>query len=147
MDSNSILDAPWPKDLNPADVPFKGRTETVLPRQGFYENTSLFDTLTASDVAGWWNAGPATVDDIRSTGNEAIRLHHETADLRLRIDTDLAAVAVEPWADHIWHLDQRFAEFVPKGNSTVYETAISGTAADRRILWERLDGLKAAVAD
>jgi hypothetical protein len=146
VDSNPILDALWPGDLNPADVPFKGRSETILRRHGFYDDPSLFDSLTVSDAAGWWNAGPATVDDIRSTGNDAIRLHHKTRDLRLRIDTDLSGVAQESWTHHVWYRDPRFAEFVPKGNSTVHDIATSGTAVDRRVLRERLDGLRAAVA-
>jgi hypothetical protein len=142
-----ILDSPWPDDLNPADVPFKGRTETVLRRQGFFDNPSLFDSLTEADIAGWWNAGSATVDDIRTTGNEAIRVHHDTTELRLRIDTDLGVVAVEPWSEHIWYRDPRFSEFLPKGSSTVYDIATSGSAVDRRVLWDRLDGLKSAVED
>jgi hypothetical protein len=128
-------------------VPFKGRTETVLLRQGYFDDPRLFDGLTESDVAGWWNAGPATIDDIRTTGTEAIRLHHETVDLRLRMDTDLSAVAQEPWAEHISYRDPRFTEFLPRGDFTVHDIAISGTAEDRRVLWDRLDGLRAAVDD
>lgn len=41
--------------------------------------------------------------------------------------------------------DPRFAEFVPKGDATVFDVAISGTALDRRTLWEHLTGLRAAV--
>jgi hypothetical protein len=145
VDSNPILDALWPADLSPADVPLNGRSETVLRRQGFYNNPSLFDGLTESNVAGWWNAGPATIQDIRSTGNDAIRLHHETAGLRLRIDIDLAAVAREPWTHHIWYRDPRFAAFLPKGDSTMNDIATSGTAVGRRVLWDRLDGLKTAI--
>ena len=136
---------PWPEDLDPATVPFKGRSETILRRHGFYGNWSLFNDLAEADAAGWWNAGPVTVEDIRITGNEAIHHHHDTVDLRHRIDTDLAAVALEPWSPHIWHRDPRFAEFVPKGDSTVREITTSGTALDRRALWDRLDDLRAAV--
>jgi hypothetical protein len=128
MGNSRILDAPWPADLNRADVQFKGRTEAVLVRQGFYNDTILFDSLTEADVARWWNAGPATVGDIRSAGSEAIRLHYETAELRLRIDADLAEVALEPWAEHIWYRDPRFAEFLPKANSTVRDSATSASA-------------------
>jgi hypothetical protein len=147
MDSIRILFAAWPADLNPSDVPFKGRTETILHRNGLYDNPSLFDSLTESDVARWWSAGPATVEDIRSTGSEAIRFHHETVELRLRIDTDLSAVALEPWAEHIWYRGPRFAEFIPKGDSTVHDIATSGNAVDRRVFWHRLDGLRSAVDD
>jgi hypothetical protein len=68
-------------------------------------------------------------------------------DLRLRIDTDLTAVAQEPWTKHIWYRDPRFAEFLPRGNSTVHDIATSGTAANRRILWDRMGDLRAAVDD
>ena len=102
MNNARILGTPWPADLNPADVPFKRGTETVLRRQGYFDDPSLFDSLTESDVAGWWNAGPVTVDDIRNAGNNAIRLHHETAAVRHQIRTDLSVVAQEPWAEHIW---------------------------------------------
>ena len=145
MDSNPILDALWPADLKPDDVPFKGRSETVLLRHGFYDNPSLFDSLTASVAADWWNAGPVTIQDIRRTGNEAIRLHHRTTELRLRIDTDLSAVGQEPWAEHVWYRDPRFAAFLPRRNSTVHDIVTFGTAPDRRVLWERLDGLRAAI--
>ena len=145
MDNAHLLDTPWPDDLNPADVPFRGRTETVLRRHGFYDDWSLFNEVTESDIARWWNAGPVTIEDIRTTGNHAIRRHHDTVDVRHRIDTDLAAVALEPWASHIWHWDPRFGEFVPKGDSTVREIATFGTALDRRALWDRLDDLRGAV--
>ena len=62
-----------------------------------------------------------------------------------RNDTDLAAVALEPWALHVWHHDPRFAEFLPTGDATVYEIAASGTALERRALWDRLDALRDAV--
>jgi hypothetical protein len=145
VDNARILDSPWPEDLDPADVPFKGRTETVLRRQGFYDDRPLFDSVTATDVLSWWNAGPVTVEDMRTIGNEAIQRHHGTVELRRRIDIDLAYVAREPWALHIWHRDPRFAEFMSKGDSTVYDIATSGAALDLRALWERLDGLKGAV--
>lgn len=32
---------------------------------------------------GWWNAGVATVADIRFAGNGAIRRHHDETDLVL----------------------------------------------------------------
>lgn len=127
MDNDLLLDMPWPADLDPATVRFKGRSETVLRRRGLYDDWSLFSELTEGEVSSWWNAGPVTIKDIRTTGNEAIRRHHDTVDLRHRIDTDLAAVALEPWAPHIWHWDPRFAMFVPKGDSTVCDMSTSGT--------------------
>lgn len=146
MDSGSILDAPWPPDLDPAAVPFKGRTETVLRRAGFYEDPSRFDTLTETEVMEWWNAGVVTVADIRFTANRAIRHHLEETDRRSRMNTSLAAVAVEPWAPHVWHRDPRFAAFVPKGDDTVNQIARSGHPEQRRRLWNHVEGLRAAVA-
>jgi len=146
VNDTCILDTVWPEDLKPVDVPFKGRTRTVLRRNGFFDNPHMFDSLTEFEIACWWNAGPVTIDDIRTTGNEAIRRHYESVDVRHRIDSDLAAVGLEPWASHLWQRDPRFAEFVPKGDVTVRDIATSDTATDRRALWNRLDALRAAVA-
>lgn len=77
MDGGLILDSPWPDDLDPAAVPFRTRTETVLRRAGYYEDSTRFDTLTDAEVMGWWNAGVATVADLRFAGNRAIRQHHK----------------------------------------------------------------------
>jgi hypothetical protein len=147
VDNTRLLDSPWPNDLDPATVEFKGRSETVLRRNGLYDDWSLFNELTEAAVERWWNTGPVTVEDIRDTGDVAVRLHHETVGLRRRIDIDLTAVALESWAPHIWHPDPRFAEFIPKGDSTVYDIATSGTALDRHALWNELDALRAAVGD
>jgi hypothetical protein len=78
--------------------PFATRTETVLRRAGYFDDPSWFDTLTEADVLGWWNAGPATVADLRFAGNRTIRRHLEEADMRSAMNTDLVTVAAEPWA-------------------------------------------------
>ena len=146
MDSAPLLDSSWPEALDPVAVPFKGRTETVLRRAGFYEDPSRFDTLTETEVMEWWNAGVVTVADIRFTANRAIRHHLEETDRRSKMNTALAAVAVEPWAPHIWHRDPRFATFVPKGDDTVNQIATSDHSDQRRSLWNHIEGLRAAVA-
>ena len=43
---DTLLDAPWPDDLDPADVPFLTRTVTVLRRMGFFDDPSLVGTAT-----------------------------------------------------------------------------------------------------
>ena len=53
-----MFESPWPDDLSSADVSFKGRTKTILERNGFYDDPKKFDTVTASNVLSWWNAGP-----------------------------------------------------------------------------------------
>jgi hypothetical protein len=50
-----------------------------------------------------------------------------------------------PWAPHIWYHDPRFTRFIPKGDHTVYEIATSGSAVDRRFLWEQGTELRNAV--
>jgi hypothetical protein len=50
--------------------------------------------------------------------------------LRHRIDSDLTASASEPWAPRLWHKDPRFAEYIPKGDATVHDIAMVGTALD-----------------
>lgn len=145
MNEKPLLDAPWPPDLDPATVPFNVRTVTVLQRRGLFDDWTRFNDLTEAAVLSWWNAGPVTIVDLRATGNEAIARHHKEADLLRNLEADLAAVAVEPWARHIWYGDPRFAEFVPKDEATVHDIATSGTALDRRMLWEHRTGLGDAV--
>lgn len=77
-----------------------------------------FSTLTGAEVLGYWNAGAATVADLRFTGSRAIRRHREDADPRNEMSIALAAVAVEPWASHVWHCDPR-TERGEKGSGAV----------------------------
>ena len=66
IDERPILNEPWPDDLNPATVPFRTRSSTVLKRQGYFDDPSLFNILTEGEVLSWTNAGPITVADIRT---------------------------------------------------------------------------------
>ena len=88
-----------------------------------------------------------TVDDIRRTGNAAIRRHHEEAAEHAQLKADLATVAEEPWASHIWHRDPRFAALLPKGDATVYDIVTTGSLSDKRVLWGNLDALRRAIDD
>ena len=146
VDSEPILDSSWPADLDPAAVPFKTRTQTVLRRAGLHDDPARFDTLTEDEVMSWWNAGAATVADLRFTGNRAIRCHIEETDQRSEMNIALSAVAAEPWASHIWHRDPRFSRYLPKGEDTVQQIAASGHPDQRRGLWGHVEGLRAAVA-
>jgi hypothetical protein len=58
--------------------------------------------------------------------------------VRCRIDTDLTAVAQEPCAPYIWHRDPRFAEFIPKEDSTVLEME-RDAQMDGHFWWSVLD--------
>jgi len=129
-----FLDAPWPPDLDPATVPFRKRSVTVLRWAGYYDDPSLFNTLTEAQVLSWTTAGVGTVADIRTTGNAAIVNYHG------------ASQAGEPWARHIWDRDPRFSEYLPKGGGTVYGVVTSGTDDDRGFLWDNLEALREAVA-
>jgi hypothetical protein len=145
VNTTPILTASWPPDLDPAAVPFTKRTATVLERQGIYSNPTLLNNLTATDVLGWWNAGSATVQDLRAIGNDAIRRHRTESGLLEALAADLSLMASEAWAPHIWYLDPRFAGLIPKGDLTVYEIATSGSAVDRRFLWDQGDELRDGV--
>jgi hypothetical protein len=145
MKRPTILNTVWSSDLDPATVPFTGRTVTVLRRQGLFDDWTLFNTVTVSDVLSWWYAGPVTVNDLRRTGNDAIRQYHDEADGRRRIAADLGPVVSEPWAKHIWHHDPRFTDCLPRGDLTVHDIATRGTVTDRCYLWNHLDGLYTAV--
>ena len=64
VDDTPILNEPWPPVLNPAEVPFRTRTATILHRMGYFDSPTPFDTLTDDEVLSWMNAGPKTVTDI-----------------------------------------------------------------------------------
>jgi hypothetical protein len=96
VNRSPILSALWPHDLDPSDVPFAKRTATILERQGLYTNPALLNEVTTTDVLGWWNAGPTTVDDLRVTGSDAIRRHHTETGLLEQLAADLSAMASEP---------------------------------------------------
>jgi hypothetical protein len=145
VDTTLILTAIWPDDLDPATVPFAKRTATVLEREGIYTQPDLLNGVTAADVLGWWNAGPATVEDLRIVGNDAIKHHHTETGLLKKLAVDLSDMASEPWAPHIWYHDPRFAQFIPKGDHTVYQLATLGSAVDRRLLWEHATELRSAI--
>jgi hypothetical protein len=98
VDTTPVFNAPWPDDLDPADVPFTKRTVTVLERQGIYTNPTLLNQLTATDVSSWWNAGLATVEDLRIVGSDAIRRHHTETGLLEALASDLSNMASESWA-------------------------------------------------
>ena len=125
MDDTLLLDAPWPPNLDPATVPFRTRTVTILRRMGYHDDPSLFNTLTEAAVLSWTNAGTKTVADIKATGNEAIRRYHAEPALLRQIEADLGLLAEEPWARHIWYRDPRFREFLPKADGTVCDIATS----------------------
>ena len=63
MDTTHLFDAPWPPDLDPATAPFLTRSVTVLRRMGFFDDWTRFNTLTDTEVLGWWDAGVGTVAD------------------------------------------------------------------------------------
>ena len=131
---DTLLNAAWPDDLDPATVPFRQRSVTILRRMGYFDDWALFNTLTEDEVLLWTTAGVGTVSDIRTTGNAAIVNYHGVSQ------------AGEPWARHIWDRDPRFSEYLPKGGGTVYGVVTSGTDDDRLFLWDNLEALREAVA-
>jgi hypothetical protein len=145
VDTTPILTATWPDDLDPATMPFAKRTATILERRGMYANPSLLNEVTSIDVLGWWSAGPATVEDLRAVGSDAIRRHHTESGLLAELEADLSNMSLEPWAPHVWRRDPRFAPFVPKGGHTVHEIATLGSALDRRFLGEHATDLRSAI--
>ena len=96
VDDTPILNAPWPPDLDPADVPFRTRSVTILRRMGYFDDPSQFNTLTETEVLSWWNAGEPTVADIRATGNAAIERHHEQAAQGQPPASHLCSLVVSP---------------------------------------------------
>ena len=86
-----------------------------------------------------------TIANLRTTAHAAIRQHHQEAGLCARMNIELIDIAAEPWATRIWYRDPRITNHVPKGDATVYDIATSGSLADRRFLFDRIDGLRAAI--
>jgi hypothetical protein len=147
VDEILLLNALWPDDFDSATVPFRTRSVTILQCMGYFDDWSRFNTLTEVEVLSWWNAGVTTVADIRDTSNEAIRRYHAEPELLAQIKTDLAAVAKEPWAQHVWHREPRFKTYLRRVDATVYDIATSGTIVDRRFLWDHLEDLRGAVEE
>jgi hypothetical protein len=145
VDDTHLLNASWPDDLDPATVPFRQRSVTILRRMGYFGDPTLFDTLTGTEVLSWTTAGVGTVADIKATGNEAIRRHHERGAELARLRADMASVAGEPWARHVWRRDRRFAGYLPKGDGTVYDIATTGSLDVQRLLWRNLAALRGTV--
>jgi hypothetical protein len=163
VDDSGILNEPWPPDLDPATVPFRKRTVTILRRLGFFDDPALLNEVTEADVLGWWYAGVKTVADLRDTGNAAIVWYHATAgerqqqaeaeDRRRKVEAvelrrmgdGLRQVAGEPWAAQVWWHDPRFRDLLQRGNGTVRDICLNGTSEERRELWDSLTDLEARV--
>jgi len=94
---DALLEAPWPPHLNPATVPFRTRRVTVLRRAGFFDDWSLFNTLTEVQVLSWTTAGVGTVADIRTTGNTAIVEYDREA---LSLGRSVADLVKFPYSKH-----------------------------------------------
>jgi transcriptional regulator with XRE-family HTH domain len=60
VDETLLFDAQWPDDLDPATVPFLTRSVTILRRAGFFDDWSLFDTVSEAEVLSRINAGVNT---------------------------------------------------------------------------------------
>jgi hypothetical protein len=59
----TLLNAPWPDKLDPADVPFRTRSVTILRRAGYFDDWSRFNDPTETEVLSWTTAGVGTVAD------------------------------------------------------------------------------------
>ncbi len=130
-----ILAEPWPGDLNPARVPFRQRTITVLKGMGLWDDMTQLDELTVDDIAGYWVTGPVTVNDLITSGNEAIEWHHNQP-------ARLEQVTTDDWTRKVWRRDLRFGDLLPGVDATVHDIAISGHHSDQRDLLKTLPELE-----
>ena len=130
-----ILAEPWPGDLDPARVPFRQRTITVLKGMGLWDDMTRIDERTVADVAGYWVTGPVTVNDLITSGNEAIAWHHNQP-------AQLEQVATDDWTRQVWRRDLRFRDLLPGVDATVHDIAISGHHADQPSLLKTLPKLE-----
>jgi hypothetical protein len=150
VDDTGILTEPWPPDLDPATVPFRKRTVTILRRFGFFDDPALLNEVTEADALGWWYAGSKTVADLRDTGDAAIAAHHasaperqrQAAELR-RITDELRKLASESWAAQVWWRDPRFRDLLQRRDVTVRAICLNGRFEEQRQLWDNLPELEA----
>ncbi|MCH8129880.1 MAG: hypothetical protein IIC70_08285 [Acidobacteria bacterium] len=130
-----ILAEPWPGDLDPSRVPFRQRTITVLKGMGLWDDMTRIDELTVDDIAGYWVTGPVTVNDLITSGNEAIEWHHNQP-------ARLEQVTTDDWTRQVWRRDLRFRDLLPGVDATVHDIAISGHHTDQRSLLKTLPKLE-----
>ena len=130
-----ILAEPWPGDLDPARVPFRKRTITVLKGMGLWADMTRIDELTVDDIAGYWVTGPVTVNDLITSGNEAIDWHHNQP-------ARLEQVTTDDWTRQVWRRDLRFGDVLPDVDAPVHDIAISGQHSDQRYLLKTLPKLQ-----
>ena len=130
-----ILAEPWPGDLDPARVPFRQRTITVLKGMRLWDDMTQIDELTVDDIAGYWVTGPVTVSDLITSGNEAIEWHHNQP-------AHLEQVTIDGWTRQVWRRDLRFGDLLPGVDATVHDIAISGHHSDQRYLLKTLPELE-----
>jgi hypothetical protein len=102
-----ILAQAWPSGLDPARVPFRQRTITVLKGMRLWDDMTRIDELTVDDVAGYWVTGPVTVNDLITSGNEAIEWHHNQPARHEQATRD-------DWARQLWRRDLRFRDLLPR---------------------------------
>ena len=130
-----ILAEPWPGDLDPARVPFRQRTITVLKGMRLWDDMTRIDELTVDDIAGYWVTGPVTVNDLITSGNEAIEWHHNQP-------ARLKQATTNDWTRQVWRRDLRFRDLLPDVDATVHDIALSGHHTDQRYLLKTLPKLE-----
>ena len=130
-----ILAQAWPSDLDPARVPFRQRTITVLKGMGLWDDMTRIDELTVDDIAGYWVTGPVTVNDLITSGNEAIEWHHNQP-------AHFEQVTTDDWTRQVWRRDLRFGDLLPGVDATVHDIAISGHHTHQRYLLNTLPKLE-----
>ncbi len=126
-----ILAERWPGDLDPARVPFRQRTITVLKGMGLWDDMTRIDERTVDNIAGYWVTGPVTVNDLIISGNEAIAWHHNQP-------ARLEQATTDDWTRQVWRRDLRFRDLLPEVDATVHDIAISGHHTHQRYLLETL---------
>jgi hypothetical protein len=138
---DGILTQPWPPDLDPARVPFRQRTITVLKGTKLWDDMTRIDTITRHDVRGYWVTGPVTVNDLITAATTAVSWHHHQA-------KDLAAVGErERWTRQVWRRDRRFVDLLPPVDATVYDIAVGGYHDHQRHLQQTLPALRDRLAE
>ncbi len=75
------------------------------------------------------------MNDLITSGNEAIEWHHNQP-------ARLEQVTTDDWTHQVWRRDRRFGDLLPEVDATVHDIAISGRHSDQRSLVKTLPKLE-----
>jgi hypothetical protein len=112
--------------LDPSALPWSNRTRNCLENSGLLADTPRLSTVTYGELLSIKSMGATSVLDFACVAEVAIRAGEQTARTNFEAGSGYAPVLLEaidaPWSTQVSHQDPRFADLLPSGNETVFET-------------------------